>query len=67
MKLMNLSDLYYCFDRKKMKLINYYDTAGRLNVDGEMMLEIQDLKDKLSPTEIFYIAEVWLGKMLFRQ
>ena len=27
-----------------------YDTAGRLNVDGEMMLEIQNLKDnQVSP------------------
>ena len=32
-----------------MKISNViiYDTAGRLNVDGEMMLEIQNLKDKI--------------------
>ena len=39
-----------------------YDTAGRLNVDGEMMLEIQSLKDKLSPNEIFYIADSMTGQ-----
>ena len=39
-----------------------YDTAGRLNVDGEMMLEIQNLKDKLSPNEIFYIADSMTGQ-----
>ena len=39
-----------------------YDTAGRLNLDGEMMLEIQNLKDKLSPNEIFYIADSMTGQ-----
>ena len=39
-----------------------YDTAGRLNVDGEMMLEIQNLKDRLSPNEIFYIADSMTGQ-----
>ena len=39
-----------------------YDTAGRLNVDGEMMLEIQNLKDKLSPNEIFYITDSMTGQ-----
>ena len=39
-----------------------YDTAGRLNVDGEMMLEIQNLKDKLSPNEIFYVADSMTGQ-----
>ena len=39
-----------------------YDTAGRLNVDGEMMLEIQNLKDKLSPNDIFYIADSMTGQ-----
>ena len=39
-----------------------YDTAGRLNVDGEMMLEIQNLKDKLSPNEILYIADSMTGQ-----
>ena len=39
-----------------------YDTAGRLNADGEMMLEIQNLKDKLSPNEIFYIADSMTGQ-----
>ena len=42
-----------------------YDTAGRLNVDGEMMLEIQNLKDKLSPNEIFYIADSMTGQDVF--
>ena len=39
-----------------------YDTAGRLNVDSEMMLEIQNLKDKLSPNEILYIADSMTGQ-----
>ena len=36
--------------------------TARLNVDGEMMLEIQNLKDKLSPNDIFYIADSMTGQ-----
>ena len=39
-----------------------YDTAGRLNVDSEMMIEIQRLKDVLSPKEIFYVADSMTGQ-----
>ena len=39
-----------------------YDTAGRLNVDSEMMIEIQSLKEVLSPKEIFYVADSMTGQ-----
>ena len=39
-----------------------YDTAGRLNVDSEMMIEIKRLKDVLSPKEIFYVADSMTGQ-----
>ena len=39
-----------------------YDTAGRLNIDSEMMLEIQNLKDHIMPKEIFYIADSMTGQ-----
>lgn len=39
-----------------------YDTAGRLNVDSEMMIEIQSLKEELSPKEIFYVADSMTGQ-----
>lgn len=39
-----------------------YDTAGRLNVDSEMMIEIKSLKEVLSPKEIFYVADSMTGQ-----
>ena len=42
--------------------IIFYDTAGRLNVDSEMMIEMQRLKDVLSPKEIFYVADSMTGQ-----
>ena len=39
-----------------------YDTAGRLNVDSEMMLEIQNLNDHLTPKEILYVADSMTGQ-----
>ena len=39
-----------------------YDTAGRLNVDSEMMIEIQSLKEVLAPKEIFYVADSMTGQ-----
>ena len=39
-----------------------YDTAGRLNVDSEMMIAMQRLKDVLSPKEIFYVADSMTGQ-----
>ena len=39
-----------------------YDTAGRLNIDSEMMLEIQNLKDHIMPKEILYIADSMTGQ-----
>ena len=39
-----------------------YDTAGRLNVDSEMMIEIQSLKEVLSPKEILYVADSMNGQ-----
>ena len=39
-----------------------YDTAGRLNVDSEMMLEIQNFNDHLTPKEILYVADSMTGQ-----
>ena len=48
--------------RTKNVDIIIYDTAGRLNVDSEMMIEIQSLKELLSPKEIFYVADSMTGQ-----
>ena len=38
------------------------DTAGRLHVDGEMMLEIQQISDSVNPTETLFIADGMTGQ-----
>ena len=38
------------------------DTAGRLHVDGEMMVEIQKISDLIQPTEILFVADGMTGQ-----
>jgi len=38
------------------------DTAGRLHIDEELMVELQQLKDALSPTEILFVADAMTGQ-----
>jgi signal recognition particle subunit SRP54 len=38
------------------------DTAGRLHVDGEMMVEIQAIFDEVKPDETLYIADGMTGQ-----
>ncbi|MFN3323540.1 MAG: signal recognition particle protein [Bryobacteraceae bacterium] len=38
------------------------DTAGRLHIDDELMAELQQLKEALSPTEILFIADAMTGQ-----
>ncbi len=38
------------------------DTAGRLHVDGEMMNEIQEISDTVSPHEILFVADGMTGQ-----
>ena len=38
------------------------DTAGRLHVDGEMMVEIQNISDMIQPTEILFVADGMTGQ-----
>ena len=38
------------------------DTAGRLHVDGEMMVEIQKISDMIQPTEILLVADGMTGQ-----
>jgi len=33
------------------------DTAGRLHIDEELMTELIELRDQLSPAEILFVAE----------
>jgi signal recognition particle subunit SRP54 len=38
------------------------DTAGRLHIDEQLMQELQELKDQLSPTEILFVADAMTGQ-----
>jgi signal recognition particle subunit SRP54 len=38
------------------------DTAGRLHIDEELMVELQQLKELLSPAEILFVADAMTGQ-----
>ena len=38
------------------------DTAGRLHVDGEMMIEIQQIAEAVNPTETLFVADGMTGQ-----
>jgi len=38
------------------------DTAGRLHIDDQLMEELQQLKENLSPTEILFVADAMTGQ-----
>jgi signal recognition particle subunit SRP54 len=38
------------------------DTAGRLHIDDELMMELSELKTLLNPTEILFVADAMTGQ-----
>ena len=38
------------------------DTAGRLHIDDQLMIELQELKETLSPVEILFVADAMTGQ-----
>lgn len=38
------------------------DTAGRLHIDEELMVELQALKEQLNPVEILFVADAMTGQ-----
>jgi signal recognition particle subunit SRP54 len=38
------------------------DTAGRLHIDDELMTELTELKEQLSPAEILFVADAMTGQ-----
>jgi signal recognition particle subunit SRP54 len=38
------------------------DTAGRLHIDDQLMQELQQLKELLSPTEVLFVADAMTGQ-----
>jgi signal recognition particle subunit SRP54 len=38
------------------------DTAGRLHIDDQLMLELQELKEQLAPSEVLFVADAMTGQ-----
>jgi len=38
------------------------DTAGRLHIDDDLMVELQQLKDQLNPVEVLFVADAMTGQ-----
>ena len=38
------------------------DTAGRLHIDDQLMIELQELKSQLNPVEILFVADAMTGQ-----
>ncbi len=38
------------------------DTAGRLHIDDQLMIELQQLKEQLNPVEILFVADAMTGQ-----
>jgi len=38
------------------------DTAGRLHIDDDLMVELQNLKEQLNPVEILFVADAMTGQ-----
>jgi signal recognition particle subunit SRP54 len=38
------------------------DTAGRLHIDDELMIELQAIKDATQPTDLLYVADAMTGQ-----
>ncbi len=39
-----------------------YDTAGRLQIDEELMVELEQARDAVHPDEIFFVADAMIGQ-----
>jgi signal recognition particle subunit SRP54 len=48
--------------KKEMIDVLILDTAGRLQVDDELMTELENLKKIITPTEILLVADAMLGQ-----
>ncbi len=48
--------------RRTARDIVIIDTAGRLHVDEEMMQEVEDIKNAVTPTEILFVVDAMTGQ-----
>ena len=47
--------------KKELYDVVLIDTAGRLAIDEELMLQLKDIKNVINPNEIFYVADALTG------
>lgn len=50
------------YARKNARDIAIIDTAGRLQIDEEMMKEAEDIKKALNPEEILFVVDAMIGQ-----
>lgn len=50
------------FARKNIRDTVIIDTAGRLHIDEEMMLEVASIKEKTQPHEILFVVDAMTGQ-----
>ncbi|PIO47733.1 MAG: signal recognition particle protein [[Chlorobium] sp. 445] len=50
------------YARKNARDIAIIDTAGRLQIDEEMMKEAEDIKKALNPEEILFVVDAMMGQ-----
>ena len=48
--------------REQGNTVVIFDTAGRLNIDDDMMNEVQDIKSQLSPHEVLLVVDAMTGQ-----
>lgn len=56
-----------CFDavtyaRQHLRDVLILDTAGRLHIDDGMMRELEDIKKKVDPNEVLFVADAMTGQ-----
>jgi signal recognition particle subunit SRP54 len=50
------------YSRENMLDVTIVDTAGRLQIDDELMKELEDVKKASSPNEVLFIADAMTGQ-----
>ncbi len=50
------------FARENTHDVVIFDTAGRLHIDDELMLELREIKEKVKPHQIFFVCDSMTGQ-----
>lgn len=48
--------------RENLNDVVIFDTAGRLHIDDELMLELREIKEKLAPHQIYFVCDSMTGQ-----